>query len=134
MSRCATCTYDPIVATWHNPTNAKVRGVASSNWICNSCRNLKSNRHWTCTPSAEVYGLENEAFEAAQSEIESEQGQYETRLCIEIMRRYCLREPQRSIAKNVATPLSYVVATVRYWKIHRSYFLSKVMDVLSEDA
>jgi len=132
VSKCATCWRDPAISHWLDPGDHKPRGTSLSNWVCHKCRRKPTNRHWTCTPSEEVYGIEHEDHSDASPVVDSIEGQYETPLCIEIIRLYAFSIPQRDIAKRVGTPLSYVAATIRYWKTHRGYFLGEVKRILSK--
>lgn len=130
MARCATCWPDPVTRTWHNPGGHKVGGTAESNVLCFSCRKRMANWEWVETPKEEVYGIDAE-FEDDEKPIpDSEPGAYETPLCIEIMKRYCLGQTQRAIATGLDIELKYVSLTVTHWKTQRGYFLETLKSMI----
>lgn len=135
MRRCALCYKDPTTANWINPTNGKAepRGISDSNWACDKCLRRKQNRGWRNTPSEEVYGIETELAGDTKPVPDSEPGPFETPTCIEIMRRYCLGQPQRAIAGDIECQLAFVIKTVRYWKTNYGHFLKMLKDSLSKE-
>lgn len=133
MPKCATCYRDPAIAHWHDPQKVRPRGTSQSNWVCNKCLRKPVNRSWTCTPNAEVYGVDDDTLDRDRAEGDSQEGDFETPRCVEIMRLYCFGLSQRVIAQKTSIPLSYVAATVEYWKTHRGYFVSRVKELLTKD-
>lgn len=132
--RCAICYKDPTTAMWINPTSgrAEPRGTSESNWACDKCLGKKQNRGWRNTPVEEVYGTEPDAEVLSIVVPESEPGPFETPQSIEIMRRYCLNQTQRAIARDVETSLSVVARTIRFWKTNYGHFLKMLKTSLSK--
>lgn len=132
--RCAICYNDPAISHWKNPDpeNVKPRGTSESNWACDGCLGKDQNREWRNIPAEEVYGIETEFAGDTHARPDSAAGPFETATCIEIMRRYCLGEAQRDIAKTVGCQLSFVIKTIGYWRKERGYFLKTLKKSLSK--
>lgn len=133
MKRCATCWKDPATRKWHNPNpDVEPLGTSESNWICPDCYSKPVNEGWTDTPSAEVYGIEAEHADDTHAVPDSEAGPHETPTCLEIMRRYCLSQTQRSIAADVGCSHKFVKDTIKYWLKNRGYFVKTLKKSLSK--
>lgn len=118
IRRCATC--------WNGT------GDSESNWLCDRCVSLPANRDWVFTPSEEIYGLDQDDENDCNAVPDSPAGPFETPLCIEIMRRFVMRQSRRRIARDAGTSLSYVNRTISYWKSNYGYFLTELLREIGE--
>lgn len=130
MRRCATCYRDPAIAHWKDPDKVRPRGTSESNWICNACRAKPHNRGWIGTPAEELYGREGEDEDDVNAVPDSEPGPFETPLCIEIMRRFCMRQSRRKIARELQTGEGHVRRTISHWKANHAHFLEELMNYI----
>lgn len=117
-------------------------------WICERCRRSPANRDWVVTPPWEVYGvltvdgeidptqieylkrLAEDPIDQSDVEFESSAGPFETPLCIEIMRQWCLGESRRAIAAATGAGRGHVDRTITYWRAERGEFLKRLLELL----
>jgi len=132
MRRCATCWKDPATKSWRNPNNVKFGGTAESNWICERCKKAPANWPWAATPRQEVYGLERDDGDDVMPEPDRVPGQYETKLCIEIMKRHVLGQSQVETARELNTSRSFVQRTIYFWRSNYGGFLENLIDKMSK--